>query len=478
VDGGISSIADLEAAENALQLLMWHDRVDVMIPAFKYRKEGLVSYARCEGPRPALAFSLFSSCQPHDVIYAIEEVTIRDGQVTTSSLSDSCILGQRFRDAIASYAAVPAQLEALAAIPIHMGVPAYLSDPNIQGFVGKRGFFGDFYETIRRDWKESTAVIPDTESSVELPPLISVVLDRAVSRSQIPDASKVLREEVGPAREEMHLLPRMLHGPYSQQEVEDHCREVKASFGAVIPAARKHDVSFRFPLLRLFTGASPLETVIKRLKPDYVPKDPRVLANRTVTGRTFTKLFASRSVQSLVSRFMSPAEIRSVEAAHHSRREHGSERSEEPVSHERGTSKGTPLEYDVALSFAGEDRHHAKALADELCARDVRVFYDEEEQADLWGKDLYQHLQRVYRDTARYCVVFVSASYARKQWPRHELKQAQARAFREESEYILPLRLDDTDLPGVNATVGYVDLRSNSVQKVRDLILRKLAADT
>ena len=137
------------------------------------------------------------------------------------------------------------------------------------------------------------------------------------------------------------------------------------------------------------------------------------------------------------------------------------------------TSRG-PLEYDVALSFAGEDRPIAEKLAQLLSAKRVRVFYDKYEQANLWGKDLYQHLQVVYRDKARFCVVFLSGAYARKLWTKHELRQAQARAFEENTEYILPLKLDDTEIPGINQTVGYVDSRSIPIEQVADLILQKL----
>ncbi len=91
-----------------------------------------------------------------------------------------------------------------------------------------------------------------------------------------------------------------------------------------------------------------------------------------------------------------------------------------------------------------------------------------------WGKDLYQHLQSVYRDRAQYCLIFVSSHYARKLWAKHELRQAQARAFREHHEYILPVRLDDTEIPGLNATVGYVDLRSHSSEELRQLVLQKV----
>lgn len=132
------------------------------------------------------------------------------------------------------------------------------------------------------------------------------------------------------------------------------------------------------------------------------------------------------------------------------------------------------FDYDIALSFAGEDRPVVNDLAAALTQAGVRVFYDNYEQADLWGKDLYQHLQGVYRDRARYCVVFVSEAYARKLWTRHELKQAQARAFKESQEYILPVRLDDTEIPGLNATIGYIDLRHHSVAELNDVILEKL----
>ena len=138
------------------------------------------------------------------------------------------------------------------------------------------------------------------------------------------------------------------------------------------------------------------------------------------------------------------------------------------------TQSDNPYKYDVALSFAGEDRNKAEQLASLLRAQGLRVFYDAYEQDELWGKDLYQHLQEVYRDRARYCVVLVSESYRAKLWASHELKQAQARAFRERQEYILPLRLDDSELPGLNDTTAYLDLRRASLEQVAQMIHRKL----
>lgn len=138
------------------------------------------------------------------------------------------------------------------------------------------------------------------------------------------------------------------------------------------------------------------------------------------------------------------------------------------------TNSESAFEFDVALSFAGENREYVAGIANQLRARGVKVFYDEYEQATLWGKDLYEHLDDVYQRAARYCVLFVSEHYAHKVWTTHERKSAQARALREKEEYILPVRFDDTEIPGLRPTIGYIDTRSTTLDELTDLILRKV----
>lgn len=131
-------------------------------------------------------------------------------------------------------------------------------------------------------------------------------------------------------------------------------------------------------------------------------------------------------------------------------------------------------EYEIALSFAGDDRTYVNKVADLLNKRGVKVFYDQYEQADLWGKDLYVHLQEIYGKKSKYTVMFISKYYAQKLWTNHERKSAQERAFLENSEYILPARFDDTDIPGMLKTTGYIDLRKTSPEELVGLIEKKL----
>jgi hypothetical protein len=132
------------------------------------------------------------------------------------------------------------------------------------------------------------------------------------------------------------------------------------------------------------------------------------------------------------------------------------------------------FEYDVALSFAGEQREYVERVASNLRSGGVRVFYDSYEKADLWGKDLYEHLDYVYQRAARFCVVFASVDYAMKMWTSHERRSAQARAIEEKVEYILPARFDDTEIPGIRKTVGHIDLTQVSADELSQLIVEKL----
>ena len=127
-------------------------------------------------------------------------------------------------------------------------------------------------------------------------------------------------------------------------------------------------------------------------------------------------------------------------------------------------------EYDVAISFAGEDRSVAEELAKNLREKGVRVFYDNFEQDELWGKNLYDHLSRIYSDSARFCIILISSHYSKKTWPNFERQNAQARALREAREYILPIRLDDTKIPGLTDTVGYVTYRDTPIKRIVEMI--------
>lgn len=143
----------------------------------------------------------------------------------------------------------------------------------------------------------------------------------------------------------------------------------------------------------------------------------------------------------------------------------------------RSVMKKNSYEYDVALSFAGENRAYVEEVANSLKIRGVKVFYDAFEEASLWGKNLYEYLSDIYQNKARYTVMFISDFYNEKLWTNHERVSMQARAFQESREYILPARFDNTEIPGILKTVGYINLNNKSPDELATLIEKKIARD-
>jgi hypothetical protein len=156
-----------------------------------------------------------------------------------------------------------------------------------------------------------------------------------------------------------------------------------------------------------------------------------------------------------------PVQIRSVPAP-------ASQRAE--VRAERSLSR----KYEVALSFAGEDREYVDKVARLLQAAGVEVFYDRFEEVELWGKNLTDLLAEIYAKQSEFVVLFVSAHYATKAWPNHERKHALARTVQQGTDSILPARFDDTELPGLPDTVAYVDLRATTPERLAEMIKQKV----
>jgi hypothetical protein len=132
------------------------------------------------------------------------------------------------------------------------------------------------------------------------------------------------------------------------------------------------------------------------------------------------------------------------------------------------------FEYDVAISYASEDVDKAGALAARLEEKGVRVFFDRSVQVELWGKDLSRLFRKVYGPKARYVLVLVSKHYAVKNWTDFEFGIARGEAKQREEEFILPVRLDDTSIPGLRSSVAYLSLETEEIEGVVEALLKKL----
>jgi hypothetical protein len=136
---------------------------------------------------------------------------------------------------------------------------------------------------------------------------------------------------------------------------------------------------------------------------------------------------------------------------------------------------GPEYEFDVAVSFAGENRDYVSEVV-EAIKDEVKVFYDEDYEVEAWGEDGIEYFTNVYMNRARYVLMFVSRPYDEKMWTKIERRSALARAAAQRSAYILPIQLDDTQLDGLLPSVIYLDSRRLGIDGVIRAIKSKVSA--
>ena len=132
--------------------------------------------------------------------------------------------------------------------------------------------------------------------------------------------------------------------------------------------------------------------------------------------------------------------------------------------------------YAVAFSYAGEEREYVKKVLAELrrtLDRD-QIFYDLYYESWLSQPNLDVRLQRVYREESELVAVFISANYEKKKWTGVEWRVMREMIAKRRDEDVMPLRFDDTEVPGMFSIDGYVDLRRRDPENVADLILERL----
>ena len=133
--------------------------------------------------------------------------------------------------------------------------------------------------------------------------------------------------------------------------------------------------------------------------------------------------------------------------------------------------------FQVALSFAGEQRHYVEEVARSLQARGVSVFYDGFESVRLWGRHGAEEFHDVFARQSAYVVMFISSEYATKAWPRLERRSAISRMIEEDSEYVLPVRFDHAHVPGLPGDLLYLRAEDHEPAELAALIAEKVGIE-
>jgi hypothetical protein len=134
----------------------------------------------------------------------------------------------------------------------------------------------------------------------------------------------------------------------------------------------------------------------------------------------------------------------------------------------------TTFPWDVAVSFSGTQRATVERLRDLLNEAGYTCFYDFDQQHILWGQNLRTKLADVYANEAEYMVVLLSKDYPEKDWPAFELDVGKNARRKRTKEYLLPIKVDDVVVVGLSSDIGYMDLRSNSIDEIASKLILKI----
>lgn len=116
-------------------------------------------------------------------------------------------------------------------------------------------------------------------------------------------------------------------------------------------------------------------------------------------------------------------------------------------------------DFDVAVSFAGDDHELAEEVVNQLRVAGLTVFCDTDRMPSIWGGELLEDLDQVYCSRARSVLIFVSYPYSKRMWAQHQRRRALACALKQDTSRVLLARLDSTRLKGLRPATGYLDAR-------------------
>ncbi len=190
--------------------------------------------------RSRVAFDLFNVASTRDWLCAFDYALSEGHQITRGLASGSTFRGAKYPDLKAGEMPLQQLLSDVApALARDFKVPGYFSNQEIRNnYRSPRSFTHELYDRISVPWQQCVSNVPGVEYSIDLPPLLAIVLSRAASRERIPEVIKELHDELGPVRYELHEFDNLVRTETSQVALESKTARIQEAFMAIVPASR------------------------------------------------------------------------------------------------------------------------------------------------------------------------------------------------------------------------------------------------
>lgn len=128
--------------------------------------------------------------------------------------------------------------------------------------------------------------------------------------------------------------------------------------------------------------------------------------------------------------------------------------------------------YDVAISYASEQKKDVEKMVHILDTNGIKLFYDNFETSNLWGEDLEARLIKLYSHESEYVIVFLSTDYLQKKWTTIEQK-AILKRNEEEKNKVLIINYGDLVIDGFSDQKAYLDIRKYEIENIARIFIDK-----
>ena len=106
----------------------------------------------------------------------------------------------------------------------------------------------------------------------------------------------------------------------------------------------------------------------------------------------------------------------------------------------------------------------------------LRVFYDKDHHAHLWGKSRTEY-EKIYGADSVYVVPMISKHYAQREWTQWEFETAKREARKREGDFLLPIRLDESRQFGLTDDHNYIGADDFTPEEIANALKQKLDAE-
>ncbi|HKN98656.1 MAG TPA: toll/interleukin-1 receptor domain-containing protein [Pseudonocardiaceae bacterium] len=135
--------------------------------------------------------------------------------------------------------------------------------------------------------------------------------------------------------------------------------------------------------------------------------------------------------------------------------------------------------YDLAFSFAGEDREYVEAVKHACDTLGLVVMYDRDLSTHWWGRNYLVEQRRIYAQRTRFVVPFISSHYFAKPIPQDEFAAAMWTDIRRGGGYLLPVLIGQVEVPveQLPAHVGCLRAEEHTPDQLAAKLAAKVAED-